>query len=143
MDKMPYLYRLLSAKVSYNDGSFAERDMQLKASYASLPFCIGLTAQKSWPKYVCVCVYVRVYAYGRVSTPRGMFNSVIHEIDLMHKMPSIVCLFPQKSHYCRTLLLMHIHKLQIPFRKRGYLHSVVFAPEASWTRAFDPVSCLV
>ena len=34
---LPYLYRLFSAKVSYNNGSFAERDIQFKASYASLP----------------------------------------------------------------------------------------------------------
>jgi len=39
MHRMPHLYGSYSVKSPTIDGSFAERDLQLKASYASSPPC--------------------------------------------------------------------------------------------------------
>jgi len=36
---MPYVYRSFSAKEPYNECSFAENDLRLKASYGSSPPC--------------------------------------------------------------------------------------------------------
>jgi len=48
MHRMPYLYRSLSTKEPYFllkspviGGSFAERDLQLEATYVSLPTCMS------------------------------------------------------------------------------------------------------
>jgi len=57
---MPYLYRSFLQKSPILNGSCAERDLQLKASYEPSPLCLRLCLNIGGCVRMCMCVYACV-----------------------------------------------------------------------------------
>jgi len=99
--RMPYLCMSFPQKNHMISGSFAERGLQLKASYASLPPCSSRAST-----YTCICVYINVLRCVAVCCTVKCDSNVLvndesgpcYRVSKTHRMPQVAGQFSQNGH---------------------------------------------